>query len=260
MKRINIKEFHETKYCPAIWRDLMTDFLAFFVYHANPYKVIFPLLKKALSRSNSKQIIDLGSGGGTYMLKLLQAIDPKAELYTAMLSDKFPNMQCAQRIKQLSNGRIKYISGSVDVLESEKPKGFWTLFTAAHHFNEAELKKILNSAVEQKCGIGLFEYSSREIMQIVLPSLMVPFLVLVLTPLITPFSWRRLLWTYILPVVPLLVMIDGFISHMKSYSVDELKKITAEISSPDYHFECGRKRVFIKTCPVTYLIGYPARQ
>ena len=259
IKRIKIKEFHETKYCPAVWRDFMTDFLAFFLYHANPYKAIFPLLKNALDRSGSRRIIDFGSGGGTYMLKLLRSIDPKSELYTALLSDKFPNKRCAERIENLSGGRIKYIPEPIDILTSEKPQGFWTLFTAAHHFDENELKTFIGSAVRQKCGIGIFEYSSREILQVILPSLMVPLLVLAITPLITPFSWRRLFWTYIIPAVPLLVMLDGFISHMKSYSVAELEEIVSGLSSPDYHFECGRKRVFMKTCPVTYLIGYPVK-
>lgn len=259
MKRINIKEFHETRYCPSLWRDLMTDFLAFFVYNANPYKVIYPFLKSALSRSGSKQIIDFGSGGGTYMLKMLRMLDPESKLYTALLSDKFPNEQCAHRIEKLSAGRIKYIPDPVDILKSKKPQGFWTLFAAAHHFDEAELKFLLNSAVKQKCGIGIFEYSSRDFLQVTLPSLMAPFLVLTMTPLITPFSWRRLFWTYILPIVPILVMMDGFVSHMKSYSVKELTKITAQIPSLDYHFECGRKRIFLKTCPITYLIGYPIK-
>jgi len=257
MKRINIKEFHETKYCPGVWRDLMTDFLSVFTYNANPYKIIFPFLKNAISRSGSRKIIDFGSGGGTYMLKLLQEIDPNSESYTAELTDKFPNKQCFQRIETLSGGRIKYNRESVDLLEGGKPQGFWTFFSTAHHFNKKELKTLLETAVKQKCGIGIFEYSSREILQIVLPSLMVPFLVLAVTPLITPFSWRRLFWTYILPVVPTLVMVDGFISHMKSYSVAELEKIASETASLDYHFECGRKRIFLKTCPITYLTGYP---
>ncbi len=260
MKRINLKEFHETKYCPVLWRDFMTDFLSVFVYNANPYKVIYPLIKNALSCSGSKQIVDFGSGSGMYMLKLLRNINSESKLYTALLSDKFPNKKSAQRIENLSGGQIKYIPESVDILDSKNPQGFWTLLTAAHHFNETELKSILSDAVKQKCGIGILEYSSRQILQIILPSLMVPFLVLTITPFITPFSWKRLFWTYILPVVPVLVMIDGFISHMKSYSVAELKKMTNEMSSSNYYFECGRKRIFFKTCPITYLIGYPIKK
>ncbi len=259
MKRIHIKEFHETKYCPAIWRDLMTDFLAFLIYHANLYKVVFPFLKKALFRSGCRQIVDFGSGGGTYMLKLLKAIDPGSEVHTALLCDKFPNKKSAQRIKKLSGSRIRYISDSVDILKSDKPQGFWTLFETAHHFDNEELKGFLGDAVKQKCGVGIFEYTSREILQVVLPSLMVPFLVLALTPFIIPFSWQRLFWTYIFPVLPVLIMIDGFISHMKSYSVAELEGIAAQISSPEYHFECGRIRIFFKTCPITYLVGYPIK-
>jgi hypothetical protein len=259
MNRLNIKEFHETKYCPAVWRDLMTDFLAFFTYHVNPYKSVMPLLKDAMEKSGHTRIVDFAAGNGTYILKVLAALDPEGNKYDALLCDKFPNTESAQRIEKLSGGRIKYVSEPLDILgEGTKPQGFWTLFSGAHHFSPDELKSFMEDAVKQNCGIAFFEYSARGILSSLLPSLLVPFLVLLLTPLISPFSWRRLFWTYI-PAVPFLVMIDSFISHLKSYSAAEFEKLAAEIDAPGYKFECARKRIFMKTCPVTYLIGYPEK-
>lgn len=255
-----MKEFHETRYCPAVWRDLMTDFLAFFTYHVNPYKSTMPLLKNAMEKSGHRRIVDFAAGGGAYILKVLAALGPETDKYNALLCDKFPNAESARRIEKLSGGRIKYIAESVDILdENEKPQGFWTLFSGAHHFSPRQLKTFTECAVRQNCGIAFFEYSGRGILQAVLPSLAVPFLVLLLTPLVSPFSWRRLFWTYIIPAVPLLMMIDGFISHLKSYSAAEFRRIVAETDAPGYKFECGRKRILMQTCPITWFIGYPER-
>ncbi|MFA6715527.1 MAG: hypothetical protein WC082_11180 [Victivallales bacterium] len=258
MNRLNIKEFHETRYCPAVWRDLMTDFLAFFTYHVNPYKSVMPQLKNAMEKSGCARIVDFAAGNGTYILKVTAALDPETNKYNALLCDKFPNAESARRIEKLSGGRIKYILEPVDILdENEKPQGFWTLFSGAHHLSPEQLRTFTECAVRQDCGIAFFEYSDRGILQALLPSLFVPFLVLLLTPLISPFSWRRLFWTYIIPVVPLLVMVDGFISHLKSYSAAEFENIVAGIDAPRYKFECGRRRILMKTCPITWFIGYP---
>ncbi len=115
---------------------------------------------------------------------------------------------------------------------------------------------LLADAVQSRQGIGAFEFSERSL-RCVLATAISPLLVLIVTPWIRPFRWSRLFWTYAVPVVPLVVVFDGIVSCLRSYTPAELQALAAAAGTEDYTWETGvvRGRAPI---PVTYLIGYPA--
>ena len=88
--------------------------------------------------------------------------------------------------------------------------------------------------------------------------LLTPLIVWLVTPFIKPFRWERLLWTYLLPVVPFVVVFDGVVSCLRTYTVAELTAFTAELSGSGYEWVVGEARAKGLRAPVTYLIGYPA--
>jgi hypothetical protein len=135
--------------------------------------------------------------------------------------------------------------------------GFRTLFSSFHHFKPAEARALLRDAVASRCGIGIFEGTQRRPI-VMLGMLLTTLLVWLITPLIRPFRWEQLLWTYLLPVVPLVVLFDGIVSCLRTYTVTELAAFTAELSGSGYAWEVGEARVQGLLSPVTYLIGYPA--
>jgi hypothetical protein len=51
--------------------------------------------------------------------------------------------------------------------------------------------------------------------------------------------WRRLFWTYVAPIVPLLVPWDGLVSGLRLYSLNELREIVEGLPSNDYRWEIG---------------------
>lgn len=88
--------------------------------------------------------------------------------------------------------------------------------------------------------------------------LITPLIVWLVTPFIRPFRWTRLLWTYLLPLVPLIVVFDGVVSVLRSYTVAELTAFTKELSDSGYEWDVGETTAQSFHTPVTYLIGYPA--
>jgi hypothetical protein len=64
-------------------------------------------------------------------------------------------------------------------------------------------------AVNKKRGIGIFEMQERSLFSILMSILLNPLSTWFLTPFARPFSIDRLFWTYIIPVVPIVFMIDG---------------------------------------------------
>src|SRR2546425_11759383 len=96
-----------------------------------------------------------------------------------------------------------------------------TLFPYTTLFR-SQARAILADAVHNRQGIGVFEATQRRALALLL-MLLAPLMMLVVTPFIRPFRWSRLLWTYLIPLVPLVTLFDGLVSCLRTYSVQELR-------------------------------------
>jgi hypothetical protein len=77
------------------------------------------------------------------------------------------------------------------------------------------------------------------------------------TPLIRPFRWSRLLYTYVIPIIPLVLLFDGVVSCLRTYRPQELREITKKLSGIAYQWEVGEYSRASGRVPITYLIGSP---
>src|SRR5262249_9664767 len=94
---------------------------------------------------------------------------------------------------------------------------------------------------------------------LLLPLLLVtPLRVLIATPFIRPFRWSRLLWTYLVPVAPLVLLFDSVVSVLRWYSLHELRGLTAGLDS--YHWDIGTVQGKPIPIPITYLVGVPTEK
>ena len=136
--------------------------------------------------------------------------------------------------------------------------GFRTFFTSFHHFDPDNARQILQDAVAKQTGIGIFEVTQRSSLAI-LWMILVPLVVWVVTPFIQPFSWKRLVLTYLFPIIPLAIAWDGLVSCLRSYSPEELRDLLGSFKA-DYEWQIGEVRGPLSPVPVTYLIGLPRRR
>ncbi len=130
------------------------------------------------------------------------------------------------------------------------------MFSAFHHFRPADARRILSNAAQQRQALCIFEATSRTPLAVVL-ALLIPVLVLVLTPKVRPLTWFQLVFTYLLPVLPLLIFWDGLVSQLRTYTVKELDELARPLHSPHYHWDSGWIEVPGKPLRVPYLIGHP---
>jgi hypothetical protein len=190
------------------------------------------------------------------------------------LTDKYPNLEARESVDEETSGVVTYLESPVEALDvPPNLKGFRTLFTAFHHFRPDAARAVLADAVSKDEGIGIFEYTERNWLIWGLPTLLIPLFVWLCTPFIRPFRWRRLVWTYLVPIVPIVALWDGFISNLRTYSpivalwdgfisnlrtysVGELGDLVEKIVDPRYEWKIGRARS-IGWSRVTYAIGSP---
>jgi len=68
-----------------------------------------------------------------------------------------------------------------------------------------------------------------------------------------------MLWTYVIPVVPAVLLIDGLISCLRTYSLADLRAMAARVSNPDYEWQVGEEWSAHLPLRVTYLVGCPKK-
>ena len=184
----------------------------------------------------------------------LQGGAPRLQILRIWLTDKYPNLRALENAGAFEN-RITYYPDSVDAMKvPSELKGFRTMFTSFHHFSPEEARVVLQNAVDAGESIGIFEITQRAPLTIGLMFAwaLMPF---VCTPWIRPFRWSRLLWTYLIPIIPLVFLFDGVVSCLRTYRPMELREIVDELAASEYQWEIGE--LTNGRVPVTYLIGYP---
>jgi hypothetical protein len=134
--------------------------------------------------------------------------------------------------------------------------GLRTMFASFHHFKPADARKILGGAAHQRTAICVFEATSRTATAIA-SAVLIPLFVLLLTPTIRPVSAAQLVFTYLIPLLPLLIFWDGLVSHLRTYSPEELIGLTKSIDSRGYRWSTGTIPIPGLPTGVPWLIGIP---
>jgi len=260
MRRIHFIELHEQSWFPPTLRNEIRDALQCGSDVLKAYAPISGLLQRALDATRSCSIVDICSGSGGPWLNLSQELRGDAAVYRIWLTDKFPNIAAFENVKAASANRIDFFPSSVDAMKvSVELNGFRTMFSSFHHFPPAQARAILQNAVDARQGIGIFEITGRTASAFGMMFLwfLTPF---VFTPFIRPFRWSRLLFTYVLPIIPLVLLFDGLVSCLRTYRTRELRELIEELSANEYWWEIGERSGIFACLPVTYLIGYPVER
>ena len=253
MTRIHLFEFEDLKWFPNFLRNHITDFLQFLSNKTKMYKPIIPIIKKGLEKSGTNQIIDLGSGGGGGLIWLNSELKKEIPNLKIILTDYYPNISAFTYTKQQADN-IEFVEKSVDARDvPAELKGFRTQFLSFHHFKPNDASRILQNAVNTGNSIAIFEAQERSIKSIV-AMLFSPISVLLTTPFIQPFKLGRFLFTYLIPIVPIIVLWDGVVSSLRTYSVKEMKELVSKLNGTEnYDWEIDK----VKSGPgiILYLVG-----
>lgn len=255
MGRIQYFEIEDLHWFPSFLRDPMTDFLQFVSNKMNVYQSVIPVMDDILKKNKEQHIIDLASGGGGGLIRVVEELQKTNPELKITLTDFYPNIEAFKRTK-VRNPRFEYLEQPVDAraVPSEL-KGFRTMFLSFHHFAPKDATAILTDAVNKKQPIGIFEVQDRSFASI-FAMLLSPLSFLFTAPFIKPFRWSRIIFTYLIPILPLLVLHDGIVSALRTYHPEELDKLIAAVPGND-SFDWKTERIKSKSGIVIYLTGTP---
>jgi hypothetical protein len=196
LPRLQLVELEDLSWFPHTIRDLATDYLRFMETRFALHKPVVPLLRTMLENWKTSCVVDLCSDGGGPVLAIYEALAADEIHVQFTLIDKLPNITAFQSLSSKYPSGIRYIAGPVDATNVPKNLvGLRTMFNAFHHFAPRSARLVLESAVQARQPVGIFEIPERSLLMMA-PFLFTPIFVALATPFIRPFRWKRLLWTY----------------------------------------------------------------
>jgi hypothetical protein len=252
LRRLQLFEFLDQSWCPQAVRHGATDYLEAITSRADIYGPIQGEIFRAIEACCAKQVVDLCSGGGGPWLSpgWRRALADHAPL-TVVLTDKFPSNELSARLN--ADPTVTCINFPVDAAGVPKSlQGFRTIFSSFHHFPDTLARAVLADAVSAGEGFAMTEVTSRTVRAFA-TILLMPLFALVLTPRMRPFRWSRLLLTYLLPLIPFVVLWDGLVSCVRTRTPQELLCLTTPF--PEYDWTAGYAPG--RWLAPVYLIGRP---
>jgi hypothetical protein len=260
LRRFHLFEFHDLVWFPATFRDALTEWLAVLWDRTDACRALAPILQRVLQESRAIQVIDLCSGAGGPLIGIqreLAAAGVSATSLTYIVTDKFPNKIKMKDLERSTGGRIKAWLTSVDATSVPRElTGFRTLFNSFHHFPPRQATQILQDAYEARQPIGIFEIPNRKPLGLAF-SFFASFLaVLLWMPSMRPKKMSWWLFTYVIPIIPLTAAWDGWVSHLRAYTPQELLRMTQDFSD-SFAWEIRSVELQNGRFTVTCLLGLP---
>ena len=259
MKRLHLFEWEDLSWFPDIYREYITDLLQYQLTAFDVYSPIIDKISKIMEVSKSNRLIDVCSGASGPMLSISNNLSEQGVSdFKITLTDKYPNLNAFQKISEKSQGKIDFIQKSVNVLNfPQELKGVRTFFSSFHHFKPQQAKQIIQAMIDDGMPICIFEFTERSVVNLLKVIFFGFLLVWINTPFIRPFKFNRLFWTYIIPVVPLTYSWDALVSHIRTYTIEEIKQMLDQIEeSQRYDWELGKIASPKSGFNITYIIGY----
>ena len=244
----------------------MTNLIALMHKMTGTKEVVADLLMPMVSERNYSRIVDLGSGSGGIMPDVIETINKENERnkINLLLTDLYPNTDQISAWNNKSDDEIRYHPDSVDATKLDlAPGGLKTMINCFHHMPPPAARKILETASKNGEPILIYEMGENNIplliWWIMLPiSLFILMLmVLFMTPFVRPLSWQQILFTYLIPIIPVCYAWDGQASLPRMYTMDDLEILLKDLKTPKYEWSKGRAYKRNKKKLGTYLIGLP---
>ncbi len=266
MRRFHFIELHEQSWYPQSWREIFQLLLGYGIDFMKPFDNMDGVLRDFFTKVRTENVLDLCSGSGEAALSVwgrsVPFFEEEDRRLKITLSDIYPNLPSYERLEGQHGELIEYYSEVVNAFDP--PEGaprIWSMIESLHHFRPDEVKKILRNATLKADGFVALETTGRTWRHICVIFFFLPLVTALVTAFqLRPWSFRNILWGLLFPVIPLTAVFDGFVSCLRTHTVEELEKLVSSLGNTDFSWQVGT-REFSSKGPgrglrATYLIGW----
>ena len=216
------------------------------------------LTAEVLGETRTTNILDLCSGSGGPMPEVLHNLRERSQFEGAhlTLSDLYPDLKAANKFNR-GDDHVAYRTKPLDAADPDAAfKGLRTMVSSFHHMSPKLARNILESAKNDGQPILIYEISDNSypkwLWWLSIPTTFI--MCLFITPFVRPMTWQQLLFTYLIPIIPLTFAWDGAVSNARTYSLNDLDVLLGGLQDGSYSWE---KNVIKGKNRSLYLIGKP---
>ncbi|MEL7124448.1 MAG: hypothetical protein AAFO07_33740 [Bacteroidota bacterium] len=225
MKRKQMPQITNSRWFPTFLTRCIHEFMTWFVHTTNAAKPFMPVVEEGLQHANGLVVIDKKGGAGfetlaVFLDKSLEVVHVDSEPFNA------------------------------------NKEGLYISVNSFHQFNPEKAKEILEKVAQKLQPVVVVEGNNDSLWQVFGMTVIVPVTVLLTAIFVKPFRIERLIFTYLIPILPLVTLIDGFLALFKLYAPKDLDALTASINQPDYVWRSG-KMDNGRGGKIIYLLGHP---
>ncbi len=154
-----------------------------------------------------------------------------------------------------------YLDADIEICKVETEafepagRGLYTFVNSLHALPPEKARAYLRKIAESGNPVVAVEGNNDNWWQAVGMLIFVPLSVLLSAPFVRPFRFSRLLFSWLLPILPVVTSVDGALALFKLYNPSDLDELTAAIDVPGYRWEAG-KRNNGRGGAIIYLLGY----
>ncbi len=260
MKRIQLFEFEDLPWFPNFIRKCMTRLIVVMHRFLGTRDQLLVLLKKVISESGEKRIIDLCSGSGGPMLYAFEHLRKEVgfEDLSLTMTDLYPNEQFAKQVNDRDDPKLSFQKEPLDATQvGDKIKGLRIMVSSFHHMPPLLAKRILAYAEKSRQPILIFEISDNSVPVwanfIAIPINFI--MCLFVTPFVRPMSWQQLVFTYPIPIIPIAFAWDGAVSNARTYTLKDMDELLEGLGKEGYHWE--KDLISSPKAKMLYLWGRP---
>ncbi|ROW13444.1 hypothetical protein VPNG_04400 [Cytospora leucostoma] len=188
-------------------------------------------LSLSLSPSSSRRLNGSSNGNGKAAREPVQFVltdlHPHIENWSQAAS-RSPNLHFSPGPVDASDAPADLLTSRLEttlppsVTRTKKPFRLYNL--AFHHFDDPLARPILRNTIETSDGFAIFELQDRSVRGFLAPCLFG--IGILLTAPAYAWRWRSpstLFWCWIIPILPFVLVFDGWISALRTRTVDEVE-------------------------------------
>lgn len=241
LKRIHLFEFEDLAWFPDWIRVCMTRYISAFHKLLGTSDQLAEIISETLNETGENEIHDLCSGDGQLMLDVYDKLkeDPDFKDLKMSLSDLYPNQTSIQRTQERADTNLIYESEACDVTKGIDKKGLRTMVCSMHHMPPKTARSILEDAQKDEQPIVIYEISDNSppifLWWIAIPIGFIISLFVTLT--VRPMTWQQIVFTYLIPIIPLAIAWDGSVSNARTYTLADMDVLLEGLESSNYTWE-----------------------
>jgi len=225
MKRKQVPQISNTSWFPKFLTRCIHEFMTWFVGKVHAAKPFIPILYEGLQYANNIIVIDGKSGAGFETLEGLIDVNISR-----------------------SNVDIHHFTAA--------QAGLYVCVNSFHQLRPREARILLYKVARKNRPLVILEGNNDSLWQVFGMTIIVPITVLLTAPFVTPFRMERLLFTYLIPILPLVTLIDGFLALFKLYAPKDLDELTASVGQKNYKWRSGKLNNG-RGGKIIFLLGWP---